>query len=199
MLKLTLLIASFIFGAIPVGYVTARIIRGIDIRQFGSGNVGATNVFRTVGKGWGFLVFVLDFSKGFIIPFLAYSLGEFEPYFFIVLGVLAILGHNWTPFLKFRGGKGVATSLGVLFALSFCFSSFKLILPLSLGVWVIVFLLSRVVSLASILASFTFVVLSLFLSSLIEVKILAMLLFLLILIRHKNNIKRILKGTENRF
>ncbi|MFO8052622.1 MAG: glycerol-3-phosphate 1-O-acyltransferase PlsY [Candidatus Omnitrophota bacterium] len=199
MLKLILLIASFTFGAIPVGYITVRIVKGIDIRQVGSGNVGATNVFRTAGKGWGILVFIFDFVKGFIIPFLAYSLGRFEPYFFIILAIAAISGHNWTPFLKFKGGKGVATSLGALFALSFCFSSLKLILPVSLGVWLIVFLLSRMVSLASILASLTFVVLSLFFSQLIEVKILAMLLFFLILVRHKNNIKRILKGTENRF
>lgn len=199
MLKLILPIISFIFGAIPFGYIITKIVKGIDIRQFGSGNVGATNVFRVTGKSWGVLVFILDFAKGFIVPYLAYSIGKFEPYFFIILGILSILGHNWTPFLKFKGGKGVATSLGVLFALSFYFVSFKLILPLSLGVWLIVFLLSRLVSLASILASLSFLILSLSLSQFGEVKILAVLLFFLILIRHKNNIKRILKGIENRF
>ncbi|MCF7872762.1 MAG: glycerol-3-phosphate 1-O-acyltransferase PlsY [Candidatus Omnitrophica bacterium] len=199
MLKLILPIISFIFGAIPFGYIITKIVKGVDIRQFGSGNVGATNVFRVAGKSWGVLVFILDFAKGFIVPYLAYSIGEFEPYFFIILGILSILGHNWTPFLKFRGGKGVATSLGVLFALSFYFGSFKLILPLSLGIWLIVFLLSRLVSLASILASLAFLILSLNLSQFIEVKILAVLLFFLILVRHKNNIKRILKGVENRF
>ncbi|MCF7887043.1 MAG: glycerol-3-phosphate 1-O-acyltransferase PlsY [Candidatus Omnitrophica bacterium] len=199
MLKLILPIVSFIFGAIPFGYIITKIVKDVDIRQFGSGNVGATNVFRVAGKGWGFLVFILDFAKGFIVLYFAYSMGKFEPYFFIILGVLAILGHNWTPFLKFKGGKGVATSLGVLFALSFYFASFKLILPLSLGVWLIVFLLSRLVSLASILASLAFLILSLNLSQFIEIKILTVLLFFLILARHKNNIKRILKGVENRF
>ncbi|MCF7870043.1 MAG: glycerol-3-phosphate 1-O-acyltransferase PlsY [Candidatus Omnitrophica bacterium] len=199
MLKLILLIVSFIFGTIPFGYIITRMVKGVDIRQFGSGNVGATNVLRIAGKGWGILVFILDFAKGFIIPYLAYSIGKFESYFFIVLGILAILGHNWTPFLKFKGGKGVATSLGVLFALSFYFVSFKLILPVILLVWLIVFLLSRLVSLASILASLAFLILSLNLSQFIEVKILAIVLFFLILIRHKNNVKRMLKGAENRF
>lgn len=199
MLKLILPIVSFLLGAIPFGYLVSRFVKGIDIRKHGSGNVGATNVFRVVGKSWGILVFALDFLKGFIVLFLTYQSGGFGPYFLILIGILAILGHNWTPFLRFKGGKGVATSLGVLFALSFSFSSLKIILLAALLVWIIVFLLSRIVSAASLLASFVFLILSLFLSEMIQVKILAVLLFLFIVIRHKSNIERILKGKENKF
>ncbi|MCF7916903.1 MAG: glycerol-3-phosphate 1-O-acyltransferase PlsY [Candidatus Omnitrophica bacterium] len=199
MLKLILPIISFVVGAIPFGYMIAQLVKGVDIRTQGSGNVGATNVFRVVGKSWGILVFCLDFLKGFAIVFLAYLVQDFGPYLLIITGVLAICGHNWTPFLKFKGGKGVATSLGVLFALSFSFTSLKIILPATLLAWVIVFALSRMVSLASLLASLVFVVLALFLSQGPQIKILAILLFLFILIRHQGNIKRIFKGRENKF
>ncbi len=199
MLKLILPIASFLLGAIPFGYLVSYFVKGVDIRKYGSGNVGATNVFRVVGEGWGILVFVLDFLKGFIVLFLTYQLGSFGLYFLILIGVLAILGHNWTPFLQFKGGKGVATSLGVLFALSFSFSSLKMIIPAALLVWIIAFLLLRIVSAASLLASFSFLILSLLLAEIIQVKILAVLLFLFIVIRHKSNLRRILKGKENKF
>ncbi len=198
MLKLILLLASFFLGAIPFGYIAARKIKNIDIRNYGSGNIGATNVFRVVGKEWGFVVFSLDFLKGFIIPFLAFFWGEFEPYFFIILGFLAILGHNWTPFLRFKGGKGVATSLGVLFALSLPFPELRLITLFALVTWLVVFLLSRIVSLASLTAGFIFFILSLFLAETFAIKILAALLFLFILIGHKKNIKRVFKKEEYR-
>lgn len=199
MLKLILPAISFLVGAIPFGYIVARLVKGVDIRTQGSGNVGATNVFRVVGKSWGILVFCLDFLKGFIIVFLACLAKDFGPYLLIITGVLAICGHNWTPFLGFKGGKGVATSLGVLFALSFAFVSLKIILPIALLVWIIVFILARMVSLASLLASFVFMVLALFLSQGIQIKFFTILLFLFILIKHKSNVKRILKGKENKF
>ncbi len=199
MLKVILLIVSFLIGSVPFGYIVSRAVKKIDIRRFGSGNVGATNVVRVVGKGWGGFVFFLDFLKGFAVPFLAYFAGEPVPYFPIILGVVAISGHNWTPFLKFRGGKGVATSFGVLLALCFSFESLWLILLFSLGVWLILLLLFRIVSLASILAGFSFMILSLFLSPSKEIEILGIVLFLFILIRHKKNIKKICVGTESKF
>ncbi|MCF7870742.1 MAG: glycerol-3-phosphate 1-O-acyltransferase PlsY [Candidatus Omnitrophica bacterium] len=199
MLKLILLLASFFLGAVPFGYIVAWKVKHIDIRSYGSGNIGATNVFRVVGKKWGIFVFVFDFLKGFVIPFLVYFFGHFESYFLIILGAAAIAGHNWPPFLKFKGGKGVATSLGVLAALCFSFTSLKIILLISLLVWLAVFLSTRIVSLASIFASFSFVIFSFLLSQAKELKILGALLCLFILIRHKKNIKRLLKGKENKF
>ncbi|MCF7874286.1 MAG: glycerol-3-phosphate 1-O-acyltransferase PlsY [Candidatus Omnitrophica bacterium] len=199
MLKSILLLASFFLGSIPFGYIAARKIKHIDIRSYGSGNIGATNVFRVVGKKWGIFVFFFDFLKGFIVPFLVYFFGHFESYFLIILGAAAIAGHNWPPFLKFKGGKGVATSLGVLAALCFSFVSLKIILLISLITWLIIFLLTRIVSLASILASFSFVIFSFILSQATELKVLGVLLFLFIVIRHKKNIKMILKGKENKF
>lgn len=200
MLKLILLLASFFLGAVPFGYIAAKRVKNIDIRKFGSGNIGATNVFRVVGKKWGIFVFILDFLKGFVFPFFAFILlnRKVEPYFFIFLGIFAVLGHNWTPFLKFKGGKGVATSLGALFALSFPFSCLRLILLFTLLAWLAVFFLFRMVSLASLFAGFIFLILALFLASSVEIIVLAVILFLLILVRHIKNIKRVIKREENR-
>lgn len=201
MAELILLLISFFLGAVPFGYLVAKKKKNIDIRNYGSGNIGATNVFRVVGKSWGILVFSLDFLKGFLVPFSVFVLYglEVEAYFFIVLGAAAVLGHNWTPFLKFKGGKGVATSLGVLTALSFPFLVLGWILPLTLLVWLAVFKFSKMVSLASLLAGFVFFLLVFFSAELVELKIFAFLLFLFILFRHKKNIKMIFKGKENRF
>ncbi len=198
MLKLILIIFSFLLGSIPFGYLVAQKKKNIDIRNYGSGNIGATNVARVVGKRWGYLVFVLDFLKGFLVPFFAFFSGKFEPYLIILFGVGAVLGHNWTPFLNFRGGKGVATSLGALFALALPFSSLRLIIPFTLMAWLVVFFVSRIVSLASLLAGFIFFLLALFLAETIEVKILSGVLFIFILVRHWKNIKRIFKRQENK-
>jgi glycerol-3-phosphate acyltransferase PlsY len=195
----------YLLGSIPFGFLIAK-ARGIDIRTMGSGNIGATNVFRSVSKPLGILTFVLDFLKGFVgvwlIPYLAFRFANttFEyttsllPLF---CGVMTIVGHNWTCFLGFKGGKGVATSAGVLLALS----------PAGVGiallVWIVVFVATRYVSVASIVAAITLgcVVwwpLKLYATG-YALPITLSLLALLAIWKHRSNIARLQAGTESRF
>ncbi|NQT00124.1 MAG: glycerol-3-phosphate acyltransferase, partial [Candidatus Omnitrophica bacterium] len=138
MLVLTIIVA-YLLGSIPTGYIFARLLRGIDIRSFGSGNFGATNVFRVVSPAAGVAVLVLDILKGVIsVTVLAdYALNSsagLDPVLVrLVLGVVAVCGHNWTAFLKFKGGKGVATTAGALLGLSFKIPELGLIAGLCLG------------------------------------------------------------------
>ncbi len=200
MLKIFLFSISYIIGSIPFGFIISRLVKNIDIRDFGSGNIGATNVFRSVGKGWGVLVFILDLLKGFIpIIFLKAYLPGASGYFFVLSAILVVCGHNWTIFMRFKGGKGVAASLGVLIGLSFVFQNLGFILILSIIFWISVFLTFRYVSLASILAGSLFFILTLFLSRDVEIQILSFSFAVFIWIRHKKNIKRLLKKKENRF
>ncbi len=144
---------TYLLGAFPTGMVMARWLKGVDIRQHGSGNVGATNVARVVGKVPGVFVLLIDAAKGFVpaavFPILAISWGvpfslETDRIFF---GVTAIAGHIWNPFFQFQGGKGVATALGVLCALDarIAFGSF--------GIWILVAVATRYVSVASVAAA----------------------------------------------
>ena len=200
MQKLILLTASYIIGSIPFGFLIAYWVKRFDIRKFGSGNIGATNVFRVVGRPWCILVFILDFFKGFIPPLSVKALIPDSPsYIFIFAAFLAVCGHNWTCFLKFKGGKGVATSVGAVCALSLIFPRLWLILGLTILLWIIIFLLFRYVSLASIFAAFSFFALCLFLSHSAEINIVAFVFFVFILLRHKKNIKKLFDRTEHRF
>uniref|UniRef100_UPI00356A8827 glycerol-3-phosphate 1-O-acyltransferase PlsY n=1 Tax=Pontiella sp. TaxID=2837462 RepID=UPI00356A8827 len=141
-----LTIIAYLFGAIPFGLLVAK-SRGVDIREQGSGNIGATNVFRVLGKGLGIFTFVLDALKGFIPAFVFPMIGNLDGDYGVLFGLVAILGHSFPVYLKFKGGKGVATSAGMLLGVA----------PAAVGigflVWIICLLLSRIVSLASILAA----------------------------------------------
>ena len=147
-------IAAYLLGSIPTGYLVAR-ARGIDIRSVGSGNIGATNVFRILGKSAGIFVLLVDFLKGFLACWMVARIaGQFfestpsqKDYLALTSGLAAILGHNYTCWLKFKGGKGIATSAGVLAAL------FPKVFLIGLALWLLVFLVSRYVSLASIVAA----------------------------------------------
>ncbi|MDD4202665.1 MAG: glycerol-3-phosphate 1-O-acyltransferase PlsY, partial [Candidatus Omnitrophica bacterium] len=183
-------IFGYFIGAIPTAYLLARIVKGIDIRKVGSGNVGATNVYRTLGKKFGFLVLFIDVLKGaFAVYFLprifglqiAYGSIEIAQMF---VGTAAICGHIWTVFLDFKGGKGVAVTTGVLIVLAP-----KIILCAFL-IWVLVFTFYKYVSLASIFAAASLPVLAL-----IFFKPKSLVLYLLVIAfigiyKHKDNIKR---------
>jgi glycerol-3-phosphate acyltransferase PlsY len=190
--------AAFLLGSVPFGYLAGRMC-GRDIRKEGSGNIGTTNVFRLLGKGWGTAVFVCDVLKGAVGPWIALHSGWVSAPtgadgLAMLSGLAALLGHNYTPFLNFKGGKGIASSAGVLAAL----------VPLSflcvLTVWVVTFFLSRMVSLASILAAAALPVSALFFYP-GRWLIIGVCLFMgvLAIIRHRANIQRILNGTEHRF
>ena len=151
-------VASFLIGAIPTAFLFVKFLKGTDIRQVGSGNVGATNASRVLGKKMGFVVFAIDFLKGFFPVILFSRLLGFPPSdfsAFALIGFCAIFGHVFNPFLGFKAGKGIATGGGVLAA------SFPLIFVAAIAVWGFSFLLTKIVSLSSILAGIALPVLSL--------------------------------------
>ena len=190
---IVLTIFAYLLGAIPFGLLVAK-LNGIDIRKEGSGNIGATNVLRVVGKGWGIFTMILDALKGFIPALFFPMLGGVDPVYGVLFGFVAIIGHTFPVYLKFKGGKGVATSAGMLLGVA----------PVAVGVGLLVFIItviiSRYVSLASILAAISVGVMAWVEGEkVLIVKIVLTVLSLLIVWLHRANIKRLLNGTENRF
>jgi len=191
---------AYLLGAAPFGYLIAR-AKGVDIRERGSGNIGATNVGRVLGKRWGVLCFVLDVGKG-LVPTLIVSMlhaGEAGVSLAAVLvGLAAIVGHNWPVYLGFRGGKGVATSCGVFLAL------FWPGVVVALGIWVVTVALTRYVSVGSMAAGVALLVCAVALQEHplgrggIALTVFAALAALLSIARHRANIARLLKGTEHK-
>lgn len=197
-------VLSYALGSIPWGWVVAR-LKGIDIRRYGSGNIGATNVLRTLGTPWGITVFVLDAAKGLVAVRVGTTLASrsihaasYVEVCAIAAAAACVIGHSFPVWLKFKGGKGVATSAGALCG----------IVPLAVLtvaiVWIVVFQTTRYVSLASITAA---------LSLPVAVAVLACLhmtrgflafyicsaMALLVVVRHRSNISRLLSGSEPRF
>jgi glycerol-3-phosphate acyltransferase PlsY len=194
---LLIALGAFLLGSIPAGYLVAR-AKGIDIRQHGSGNIGATNVFRTLGKPLGVLVFFIDALKGFAAVWLTLRFGGSSAWPGILAAVAVIAGHNYTPWLGFKGGKGIATSAGVLLALM---PWAVLIIAV---VWFIVFPISRYVSLASICAA---AALPLAVGGLwfagcggsAPLLGFSLVISALAIWRHRSNMGRLRNGTEPRF
>lgn len=192
-------VAAYFLGAIPTGYLFGRGLKGIDIREHGSKNMGATNVFRTLGKGPGAAVLLIDILKGIIpVTVIANILGLSDPLVLVLIGAAAVAGHNWTVFLKFKGGKGVATSLGVLIGLAIQIPGLRPVLLITIGIWTAVFLLFGYVSLASIMAAVALPILMVIFNAPFVIKIMAIVLCVLVVLRHRSNISRLLKGQENR-
>ncbi len=189
---------SYVIGSIPFGLLISK-AKGVDIRKQGSGNIGATNVLRCLGKPLGITCFVLDALKGFLPAALFPMIGKIlcpnavGPTFGILFGAAAILGHNFPVFLKFKGGKGVATSAGVLLGVA----------PLAVGVgilvWVIVFYTSGYVSLGSIIAALAVVITGWTAGYGPVIATALTLLGALTVWRHRENIKRLIAGTEHKF
>jgi len=191
-------VLSYLIGAIPTGYLMAKIFKGIDIRQFGSSNVGATNVYRVVGKLPGFATLVLDALKGVLVVAViagyTYSFVDILDYDFYrsLLGLIAICGHIWPVFLGFKGGKGVATTIGVLSIIA------PVPLILSLLIWLVIFSLTNYVSLASIIFGIFLPVFSVILNESLYITLLAVTICIINSYKHSSNIKRLLKGEENK-
>ena len=189
------LTASFFLGSIPTAYLMVLKVKGVDIRRHGSGNVGATNAFRVMGKKYGALVFFIDFLKGLIPAWIAqsyYSGVAQAPILALAVGVAAILGHIFTPFLGFKGGKGVATGAGAL-----CGVYPWLFLYIFL-VWILAFLTTRLVSLSSLLAMAVLVPISFWYRQDKAITGVFFGLFLLIGWTHRDNIIRLLQRKEER-
>ena len=190
---------AYLIGSIPVAYIFGRVLKGLDIREHGSGNMGATNAFRVLGKGPGIVVLILDIIKGIIpVTLLANAFDLKDPWSLVLIAVAAVVGHNWTVFLGFKGGKGMATSLGVLIGLAVQFLVLRIILLWVLIVWLGLFLLFGYVSLASIVAAIVFPVLMVAFLEPLPLIMMSIILCVFIVFRHRSNIKRLAKGQENR-
>ncbi|MBN2082315.1 glycerol-3-phosphate 1-O-acyltransferase PlsY [bacterium] len=195
------LLAGFLAGSVPFGWIVTR-AKGIDIRQVGSGNIGATNVLRALGWGWGGLVLVLDMLKG-LLPLIGLRLCLLQlpeglvpvggvPGLVMGVGVAAILGHTFTPWLRFKGGKGIATGLGVIIAVM----GWWALAPLAAFTLIVV--TTRMVSLGSLFAA-TLVTATIFtVPTLRAYWPLGVITLIIVLWTHRGNIERILDGTENR-
>ena len=192
LLYLLLIIASYFIGAIPTGVVLARAFSGKDIRQEGSGNIGATNVTRVLGKKLGALTLAGDLLKGFL-PVCVGSYLVSSLNVVCLMGCAAFLGHLFPVYLKFKGGKGVATALGVFLYLS------PIVILVEIIVFVFVVGIWRYVSLGSLIAAASMPLLLVIIGSPKPVVLLSMAFTLLIFTKHKANIQRLLNGTENKF
>ena len=193
-------ILAYLMGSLPTAFIFGKILKGIDIRQHGSGNVGATNVMRVIGRGPGIAVFVIDSSKGFfavtLLPVLVnrcFPSDLFEnSAFYLFLAASVVAGHVWTCFLGFKGGKGVATTAGVMLGL------FPAIFFSGLVVWVMVFYLWKYVSLASLSAAISLPVVSVLTNENFTTTVFMAGLSMFAVYSHRENIKRLVQGTENK-
>lgn len=198
--ELLLIILAYLIGSIPTSLIVSRSQFNIDIRDYGSGNAGATNTFRVLGSRWGTFVMIMDMLKGLIAVKLAlllpyYIENEFErTNFQIGLGLAAVLGHIFPIWAEFRGGKGVATLFGIIIAIS-PWTALSCI-----GVFLLVLYLTRFVSLSSILASLAFPVFILIVFNVdnIAYRIFAIAVALLVIMTHQKNIGRLLSGSESK-
>ena len=204
MVTLAVLVGSYLLGSIPFGYLAGR-LAGTDIREGGSGNIGATNVVRVLGKGYGYPVFALDVLKGFGAVKIAMLMAPGRSPDWNspeILGILAamssVLGHLYPPWLKFKGGKGVATSAGALLALT------PAATLIGVAIWTIVFWLTRYVSLASVTAAVVLPVVILVVSCHDQNKVTPLVyssacVAAVVVWRHRSNLSRLMRGTEPRF
>jgi glycerol-3-phosphate acyltransferase PlsY len=207
---LILIITAYLLGAVPFGFLIAK-AHGKDLRTIGSGNIGATNTVRALGKKWGIFCFVLDVLKGFIPMLLVpmtglvnHTSGPGLLALWLLVGCAAVIGHIFPLYLKFKGGKGVATSLGIVLGL---WPYYTLCGICAFAIWAITLRIWQYVSLSSILAAVFFPVLLSILIMLIEtwqlsqlwpLLLMAFVMALLVIVRHKTNIQRLLDGSETK-
>lgn len=185
------LVGSFVFGSLPVGLWVGLLWKGIDVRQLGSKNIGATNVVRVLGWKPGLVVFAGDLAKG-LLPVLLAARIISSSHLIALCGVCAVTGHSFSPFLGFRGGRGVATSLGVLFALSW-----RAALS-ALGVWLVALAASRIVSVASVAAALSLPLWAFVFGEPAGYQVFAVPIMTIVVFRHIPNMQRLIQGKEPR-
>ncbi|MGQ4649204.1 glycerol-3-phosphate 1-O-acyltransferase PlsY [Lyngbya aestuarii] len=195
-----LLITAYLLGSIPTGYLAGRLLTGIDIRQHGSGSIGATNVLRTLGKGPALTVLLIDALKGvgaitlvygfYFVPGTSVIPADWQPWLAALSGLAAVLGHSKSIWINFSGGKSAATGLGILLAMSMPMGL------ITLGVFALVLSLSRIVSLASIAAAIAVSFLVIILGQPLPYQLFAGIAGLYVILRHRSNIQRLIAGTE---
>lgn len=205
--SLIFLLVSYLFGALPIGLMVGRMVKGIDVRDYGSGNIGATNVWRTMGPLWGIAVFLFDFCKGYLPTLLANGIPPVPAWLPIphvtavpaphaatwlpvAAGLAAIMGHNFSPFLKFKGGKGVATSLGVVYGLS------PFAAAIGFAVWGLCLLITRYISVSSMLGALVTSLVLIALNHDVPHVLFALLVSFFVIFKHRPNMARLKAGTE---
>ena len=198
-----LIISAYIVGSIPTSIIVGKMLRGIDIRDYGSHNPGATNTFRVLGKKIGISVGLIDIFKGFFATH--FLPGIIHPYsdishetLMICAGVAVVSGHIWTVFAGFKGGKGVGTALGVFLALALVPSL------IAVAVWCLIVFSSGYVSLGSIAAAvvlpLSYIILGIINGTFsVPIAVISLIMGILVIVRHRSNISRLLRGEENRF
>lgn len=192
------ILVSYLIGAVPTAYILGKLLKGIDLRRYGSGNVGATNAWRILGKRIGTATLMIDILKGVIAVTLIarFFPGRIIEDVFIrkfLCGIAAIIGHNFPVYLRFRGGKGVATSAGVFLGLA------PKLLGIAALLWSGILIVTGYISLASMIAALSLPVLSILFNYPTAMHWFSMALGILILIQHRSNIRRLFKGEEKRF
>ena len=192
------ILGAYLVGSVPFGYLIGR-ARGVDVRTVGSKNIGATNVYRTVGKGWGILAFACDFLKGLLPTLLAVqfvstssSLIPHPSSLPVCVGLAAVIGHTLTVFMRFRGGKGVATAFGMMMALA-PYPSL-----LAFAVFVVTVWLSHYISLGSMLAALALAGLVWAFPATLLLRVIVALIAVFVIYKHRSNIGRLVSGTENK-
>lgn len=190
MLMALTFVACYLIGAIPFGVLVGRAC-GIDVRSVGSGNIGATNVYRTLGPKAGIPVFLLDVGKGLVAPWIArWQLGPTQHSAIAICAVLAVIGHTFSVFIGFRGGKGIATSLGAMFGLAPVPALF------SFALWAVMVAISKYISVASIVASLAVPIVAWVAGAPREYVMVIGAMGLIALVKHIPNMKRLRAGTE---
>ncbi len=193
------LFTCYLIGSIPTSFLVGKYLKGIDIREHGSGNVGATNTARIVGKGWGLLVLAVDILKGLICTtlvaklFMRWGVPVDENVYPLILGSLAITGHIWPVFLGFKGGKGIATSSGVFIGVA------PKVLLIALVIWIAIFIWKRYVSLASIISAVSIPLMASFMAYPSMFVIISSAICAVTVYKHYPNIKRLVRGEEHAF
>jgi glycerol-3-phosphate acyltransferase PlsY len=192
-MKIALIILGcYLLGSIPFGYIAGKLFKKIDIRELGSGNIGATNVFRILGPSLASLVLIGDIGKGIFSIYLAQYFNIDNLLILTVAGLAVICGHDWSLFLGFKGGKGIATTFGVIFALN------PIISILAIVVWVVVMIITRYASLSSILAVISIMIFTILFKQPYEYIIFSAIIIVLSIFKHKENIKRLRSGNERK-
>jgi len=192
-MKIVLVIIScYLLGSIPFGYIVGKLFKKVDIRELGSGNIGATNAFRILGPSLASLVLLGDVGKGILSIYLVRFLNIDNLLILTIAGLAVICGHDWSLFLRFKGGKGIATTFGVVFALN------PIISVLALTVWGIVVITTRYVSLSSVSAVISIFIFAILFKQPYEYIIFSAIILILGIFQHKENIERLKSKKERK-
>ena len=204
LIKILIVIITYLFGSIPTAYLLYKIRKGYDIRKYGSGNVGGTNVIRTLGTGWGLFIIIVDMLKGFLPILIVYFIYPDDFILLAAVAVAVVLGHVFPIYIRFKGGKAIATTFGAIIGISslpfISEPTWLRILPifLSFGIWLLVFAISRIISLGSLIAAASVPVCFYFTRYPLAIVIAGLICAILIFITHRDNIKRLVRGEEKR-